>query len=78
MSQLLNYFVHSRNIDEENQFRIVIEDCTYDSHIATDIVDLSEGLGAEYLMVKGCQRADKLQKIARFCQIKSEQFQQQC
>lgn len=72
MSQLLNYFVHSRNIDEEYQFRLTIEDCCFDSYLATDIVDLAEGLGAEYLLIKGCQRADKLQKIARFAQLKSD------
>lgn len=56
---------------------MTIEDCTFDSYLATDIVDLAEGLGAEYLLIKGCTRPDKLQKIARFAQLKSDQFQQQ-
>jgi hypothetical protein len=29
------------------------------------------GLGAGYLLIKGCQKEDKLAKIRRFCQIKT-------
>lgn len=63
----MSYFVHARNIDEEYQFRVSIDDTCIDSPNNTEIVDLAEGIGADYLLVKGCNRVDKIAKIQRFC-----------
>ena len=72
MSQMLQYFVHAQNLDEENQFTIVIDDSQVDSYSYTEIVDLAVGLGAQYLNIKGCSKVEKFAKIARFCEIKAK------
>ena len=72
MSQMLQYFVHAQNLDEEHQFTIVIDDSQIDTHNMTEIVDLAVGIGAQYLNVKGCAKIEKYAKIARFCEIKSK------
>ena len=74
---MLNCFLYAKSVDEEYQFRLSIEDTARDSHLAVDIVDMAEGIGAEYLQLKGCTRTDKLAKVMRFCAIKSTVHNQQ-
>lgn len=74
---MLNYFLHAENLEEDQKFQVVIEDSQYDSHNYTEIVDLSFGMGAQYLMLKGCIKNEKLAKITRFCQIKSGLYAKQ-
>lgn len=74
MSEMLKYFLHADNLDEEHQFALVINDCQVDSQAYTEIVDLAIGLGAKYLNLKGCSKVEKYAKVERFCEIKSEQF----
>ena len=71
MSSLLNHFVYANNLEEEQQFSIVIDDCQVDSFQSTEIIDLGIGIGAHYVLIKGCQKNEKLYKINRFVQIKS-------
>jgi len=72
MSEMLQYFVHADNLEEERRFSMVINDCQVDSPHYTGIVDLAVGLGCQYLVLKGCSKIEKVCKIARFCEIKSE------
>ena len=44
--------------------------------MSTEIVDMAIGVGAQYILLKGCQKNEKIQKIYRFAQIKSAQFNQ--
>ena len=76
MSEMLKYFIHADNLEEEHRFSLVINDCQIDSHQYTEIVDLAIGIGAQYLLLKGCQRIEKFNKVARFCEIKSKQQNQ--
>ena len=46
MSEMLKYFLHADNLDEEHQFALVINDSQVDSQEYTEIVDLAIGLGA--------------------------------
>ena len=71
MSELLKYFVYAQNLDEEQQFSLVINDNQVDSTEATEIVDLAIGLGAEYQLLRGCSRMEKFAKVERFCDVKS-------
>ena len=73
MSQLLKYFVHATNLEEDLRFTIVIDDCQMDSYLFTEIVDLGIGVGAQYVLLKGCQKNEKIAKIQRFAHIKSAQ-----
>ena len=71
MSEMLKFFVHANNLDEEHQFTIIINDSQLDHPEYTEIVDLAFGMGAQYLLLKGCCKIEKFAKVARFCQIKS-------
>ena len=63
-------------MDDENQFQMIIDDCQIDSYKYTEIVDLSIGIGSEYLLLKGCSKQEKFSKITRFCEIKSAIYNQ--
>ena len=73
MSQLLKYFVHADTLDDKDgqQVSVVIHDNQVDSHRSTEIVDFAQGLGAEYLVLRGCQKMEKFNKVQRYCEIKS-------
>lgn len=45
MSALLNHFVHANNLEEDQTFSLVIDDCTTDTHQFTEIIDLGIGIG---------------------------------
>lgn len=62
MSQMLNYFVHAANLDESQQFSLVIDDCTVDTFLSTEIIDMAIGVGAQYVLLKGCQRRRRSRK----------------
>ena len=76
MSQVKDHFVHASNLDEEIQFSLALQDCQYDTHESTEIVDLAVGLNAQYLVLKGCTKNEKLAKIQRFLYVKDEQKRQ--
>ena len=60
MSQMLQYFSHADNFDD---LSVVIHDNQIDSHKATESVDLAVGMGAEYLVLRGCHRVEKFNKV---------------
>lgn len=76
MSEMLNYFVHAANVEEDQQFTLIIDDCQVDTYAFTDIIDMAIGVGAQYILLKGCQKNEKIQKIYRFAQIRSAQLSQ--
>lgn len=57
------HFVHAANLDEELQFGVVIQDCQYDTYQYTDVVDLAFGLNAQYLVIRGCTKNEKIAKL---------------
>ena len=63
MSEMLKFFTHANNLDEEHQFALIINDNQYDSPEYTEIVDLAFGLGAQYLLLKGCCKVEKFAKV---------------
>lgn len=71
ISQLVTTFLMPKSLDEEMQFRLVVQDTEHDRYDSVNIVDLAEGLGAEYLMLKGCTKVGKISKVMRFCEMKS-------
>ena len=71
LSEMLQYFIHADNLEEERKFSIVINDSQIDSPNNTEIVDLGVGIGAEYVLLKGCAKTEKFDKVVRFCEIKS-------
>jgi len=60
MSTLLNHFVHANNLDEDQTFSLVIDDCSTDTHQFTEIIDLGVGIGCQYILLKGCQKNEKM------------------
>ena len=74
MSEMLQFFILAQNLEEDQQFSLIIADSQNDSPQYTEIVDLAVGIGAQYLHLSGCNRIEKFAKVERFCEIKSQQL----
>ena len=57
----------------ERKFGVIVSDNFYESS-STDIVDLSMGMGARYLNIKGINKTEKLSKVLRYSQITKKLF----
>lgn len=71
ISQLITMFLVPKSLEEDMQYRLTIQDTEQDRFDSVNIVDLAEGLGAEYIHLKGCSKIGKIAKIMRFCEMKS-------
>ena len=71
MSEILEYFLHADSLGSDKKVSLILNDSQIDSHRATEIVDLSIGMGASHLLLSGCRGNEKFAKIQRFLKIQS-------
>ena len=77
VSQLVQTFLFPKGLEEEHVFKLCIQDTEHDRYDTVGIVDLAEGLGAEFLILKGCTKIGKISKVMRFCEMKSALYAEQ-
>mmetsp|Transcript_42840 Transcript_42840/g.56627 ORF Transcript_42840/g.56627 Transcript_42840/m.56627 type:complete len:103 (+) Transcript_42840:1770-2078(+) len=77
ISDLIDFFRYSFAIREESRFAMIIDDQVnqeIQSELDCRAIDLGIGLGCDYVVVRGCAKAERLLEILHYSTYKSKQL----
>lgn len=69
VSDLFDFWRYSASLSDENRFSIIIDDQVnqeVQSELDCSVVDLGIGLGCDYVLIKGCNKPERLAKIQHY------------
>ena len=77
MSDLIDFFRYSFNICEENRFAMIVDDQVHQevqSEMDCRNIDLGIGLGCDYVLVRGCARAERMMEVFHYASYSRKQL----
>ena len=77
ISDLIDFFRYSFAVCEENRFAMIVDDQVHQevqSELDCRTIDLGLGLGCDYVLVRGCAKAERFTEVFHYASYQRKQL----